>query len=402
MRTKILFGFLIAAFLCVAAGASVAYYHSAADPSQTVSSSHLKMLLRPPSLSTVHFGEAIRSANPANLRYYLSDGRLVFHAALGLAGLLCCAMSFSRAAKLAQALSEGAIEPARRLHAMDLRRFRAGAARADSASSYGLKSRLTRWFGAIAVLLSVASFVLIYSRLPHLLQRHSLERGRAAAMSVVEAVTPQLMNGDRTQLRPMLLNHLSRNDLAYILVFDADQAPLAYAGPEVSEPAEAVRAGLTVDAQGERSTRLNNRTAYDLLARVDNGRLGIVQVGIWRARIEDQARKVLLVVAVLFVAVTYGAILGARRLFATVTRPLEDLTASAVALSSGDLETPIATPASGAMAQLGEALERVRTALKPAISRLKAELDVPARFTVLGAFAGDLAEPDDKKTGDPE
>lgn len=397
MRTKIFFGFLIAAFLWVAAGASVAYYHSSGDPSQAVSPNQLKKLLRPPSLPSLGIGETIRSVNPANLRYYLSDARLIFHAALGLAGLLCCAVAFGRAAKLAQTLSEAAIEPERRVHALDIRRAFAAASGARSDSSHGLKSRLTRWFGVLAVLLSGASFLLLYSQLPQVLHSHSMERGRAAAISIVDAVTAQVNSGDKTPLQPLLLNHLARNDLAYIFVFDADQAPLGYVGPEVSEPVETLRAGLTVDAQGQRSTRLHNRIAYDLLARVDNGRLGSVQVGIWRARIEDQVRKVLLVVAVLFVALTYGLILGARRLFGKITRPLEELVASAEALSRGDLETPIVLPASGAIAKLGEALERVRTALKPAIGRLKAELDVPARFTIMGAILRDAWDAHDKK-----
>lgn len=285
---------------------------------------------------------------------------------------------------------------------MNIRGFRNGAAGATSESSHRLKSRLTRWFGAIAVMLSVASFLLIYSRLSHLLQRHGNERGRAVAMSLVDAVTSQLMSGDKAQLRSLLQNRLSRDDLAYILVFDADQTPIVYAGPEVSEPAEALRAGLTVDAQGERSTRLHSRFAYDFLAPIDNGRLGHVQVGLWRARIEDQVRKVLFVVAVLLVAMTYGATLGARRLFARITRPLEELVASAEGLSRGDLETPIVIFAAGPMAQLGDSLERVRNTLKPAISHLKAELDVPARVMVLGALARDLGEQDNENTADPK
>lgn len=402
MRTKIFTGILVAAFLSVAAGAGVAYYHSGGDPYQTFNAQHLKALLAPPSLPAFGAAAAIGSANPANLSYYLTDGQLMFYAALALTGMFCCAIAFGRAAKLARALPRAATQRTHHPHAMDIFRLSAGARRLQSESRYGLKSRLTRWFGAIALLLSAASFLLAYAKLSDRLRRHGIESGRTIAINVADAVTPLLVNGNTAELREMLLGYLARNNLAYILVLDGNQSPLAYGGAQGSNAAEAVLNGLAVDAQGQRISHFRNQIAYDLTAPIDSGKLGTVRVGVWRARIEDQVSKVLLVMALLLVAMTYGAILAAYRLFARITRPLEDLAASAEGLSRGDLETPIEISTPGPMAQLGDSLERVRSALKPAIGRLKAELDVPARFTVMGAFMHDAWEARNEKSGTGE
>lgn len=401
MRTRFFTGLLVAAFLSVAAGASVAYYQTAGDPAQTFNSARIKALLRPPSLTPLAVPDAIRSASPQTLRFYLYNPQLMVYAALALGGVLCFVMALGRAVKLAWAGAP--VERLQQRHAIDNSRLKSGARAVSSESRYGLKGRLTQWFGAIAALLSIASFLSVYSSLSLLLHRHGIEHGRAIANNLAESVAAQLASANDAQLRQLLSSLWSRNGLAYVLVFDGNRVPVAYAGPEVSGVADAVLNGLTVDGQGQRITYFRNRVAYDLLARADNrtlGTPGTVQVGVWRARIEDQVRKVLVVIAILLVAVTYGAILGARRLFARLTRPLEELAASAEALSRGDLETPIAIPPSGPMAQLGAALESVRTALKPVISRLKAELDVPARFTVLGALARDFGAEPSKKTSD--
>ncbi|MBM4261858.1 MAG: HAMP domain-containing protein [Deltaproteobacteria bacterium] len=397
MRTKFFTSFLVAAFLCSAAGASIAYYHTNVAPSQTFNANQFRALFSPPSLPGFGIIAAIRSASPETLRFYLHDSQLMFYAILALTGLFCCAVAFGRAFRLAHAVSVSSEERMQQLHAINIQGLSSGA-RQQVEPFYGLKGRLTRWFGAIAVLLSSASFLYVYTSLTPLVRRHTFERGRAIAASVAEAAKPQLTNGDATQLRQMLSDQLARNSLAYILVFDGNQAPVAYAGPEVSDPADAVRHGLTVDARGERISRFRNQVVYNMVAGVDNGESGSVQVGVWRSRIEEQARKFLVVIAVLFIAATYGAILGANRLFARVTRPLEELAVSAEALSHGNLETPIAAPAGAPLAQLGDSLEQVRAALKPAINRLKADLDVPVRFTIMGAILRDAWERQNKKS----
>ncbi len=121
------------------------------------------------------------------------------------------------------------------------------------------------------------------------------------------------------------------------------------------------------------TTRLRGKSVYETRARLLDGQLGLVRVGLWAETVEDDLRATLLpIIGLILACLALGVVISVMLASKTV-RPILDLKSIADDISRGRLDTSVSIQSNDEVGELGRSLERMRASLKAAMVRLNRE-----------------------------
>jgi methyl-accepting chemotaxis protein len=133
----------------------------------------------------------------------------------------------------------------------------------------------------------------------------------------------------------------------------------------------------TVSAEGRRHTqrqavRLSGKIVYDTSVPILGGQVGDAHLGMRRDFVQGEIRHAVLPMIGIISAIIIGGIAFSSLFVWMMIRPIRHLRHMAVGMSKGDLDTPldIGVRSHDEIGDLARSLERMRSSLKAAMSRL--------------------------------
>ncbi len=203
------------------------------------------------------------------------------------------------------------------------------------------------------------------------LQKELIEKGKAIAANLAQYSAEGLLEEDKAALKEMATGVKKFESVEYVLIINSEGAILAdtYNGQVPSE--------LNVPKKSEKEDvqRIdinNGETAvYDISYPVEDGMLGTIRVGMRKSYIDATVYKTNIILILTILGVTIAGILIVLLLANKIIKPILYLTERADKISQGELEEKVKVDTNDEIAQLGDALERLRESVKLALDRLK-------------------------------
>ncbi len=203
------------------------------------------------------------------------------------------------------------------------------------------------------------------------LQKGLIDKGKAIAVNLAQYSAEGILEEDKAILREMAIGQKRFESVEYVLILNSEGTILAdtYNG---QVPVE-----LTVFENNEKeSVRIINIkegdvSVYDLVYPVEDGMLGAIRIGMKKSYIDNTIFRTNITLLLTIIGVTLVGIFIVLLLANRIIKPIIYLTIRANKISQGELEEKVTVKTNDEIAQLGDALERLRESVKLALDRLK-------------------------------
>ena len=235
----------------------------------------------------------------------------------------------------------------------------------------GLTGKMIICFSGVVVAFGLLAVAVTYFTLRPSLNRHVMQRVRVMALNVSDGAPGYLLKKNAAGLRELLRKHANTPELAYILVENRAGEIFAHSFTVLPEEIRGRAWVADQPAESQRALRLGDAGVYEVSVPILEGRNGTVRVGVWREHVNAEINETVFPLIKLLALATCGGILAVVFLAWQINRPILRLVAAAKAISSGDLDTP--SPDVGGVSEfreLSRAIERMRSSVKAAITRL--------------------------------
>jgi HAMP domain-containing protein len=238
----------------------------------------------------------------------------------------------------------------------------------------GLTVKMSLIFGGMIAVFGLLAMAAAYYALFGAITDHASKRAVALATNVGDAAAGQMLAKKTAGLQELVVKHARGGEVAYLVVVDRKGKVLAHSlenspdGPKT----EFAREGLEgLHDTKQMATTFRGAVVYEARVPILEGRIGAVRAAIWKKAVDDEIKRAAIpLFSMILIAVVVGvavAICAARRL----SQPILRLAESADRISSGSLETaPFGVEASGEIGRLARSVERMRSSLKAAMTRL--------------------------------
>jgi HAMP domain-containing protein len=190
------------------------------------------------------------------------------------------------------------------------------------------------------------------------------------ATNLSDSAAVPLLKGNVLEVHALVSKYALLPGVAYVLVRDGKGKVVA---PGLGVLPPDLRQSFVPPGQRQASQRelpFRGRKVYETSAPILEGRMGGVSVAIWAHTVEDEIRRAILplvgVVAIALAASLLFAVFVSQGITGRVLR----LKQVADKVSLGDLETPVGIESNDEIGDLAHALERMRSSLKAAMTRL--------------------------------
>jgi methyl-accepting chemotaxis protein len=203
------------------------------------------------------------------------------------------------------------------------------------------------------------------------LQKELIQIGKTIAVNLAQYSAEGLLEEDKVALKEMATGAKSFESVEYILILNSEGAILAdtYNG---SVPAELTAVEKSeAEAVNLVEIKKGDVAVYDISYPVEDGELGAIRVGMKKSYIDETVFQTIVTLLLTIVGVTVAGILLVLLLATKIIRPILYLTERADKISQGELEEKVKVDTNDEIAQLGDALERLRESVKLALDRLK-------------------------------
>jgi HAMP domain-containing protein len=233
-----------------------------------------------------------------------------------------------------------------------------------------LMRRLVIAFSAVGIVFGGIVCLIVYSFLGPVIEKDVKSRTDAAALGLHEMAAPAMAAGRRKELTEVVEKYVSK-DAAYIYIENGRGEMIAHWPADLPRylhrdfPRSAERALGGVDAD------YRELPIYEIAKRLGNPNGGFAHLAIWRRAIDDQARHVLIGIAVMVLA----SLLAVTALFIwvmrSVNRPFVEIVDQAERISKGDFDVPLQLQRTDEIGELARSLERMRSSLRAVKIRLE-------------------------------
>ena len=120
-----------------------------------------------------------------------------------------------------------------------------------------------------------------------------------------------------------------------------------------------------------RTLTFGGRTVYETAVPLLDGQAGAVRVGLWAEEVDAEIRRAITPVIFSILAVIAGGVICSIYLVWQINRPIVKLVRIASHISRGELDIPLSgTHDPGEFGELSRSLERMRSSVKAAMTRL--------------------------------
>jgi len=236
-----------------------------------------------------------------------------------------------------------------------------------------LRSRLVIGFLALSLLVAIVAASFTYSYLQRAVERGAKARAGITAMAV-NAMAVWHVDGQRYQeLRDELTKATTRPAVAYAYVEDGEGKLIAHAPKDM--PNQLIRRPSLEPRlmTGEQLVGYRDEIVYDYAQRSGLNNRFVVHLGIWQDSVLIETWSVLgpILLAVVLLILCAAAAFGV--LLRDLHRPLLELVEQSTRISKGDFSVTLATKRDDELGDLARSLERMRSSLRPVLSRIGTE-----------------------------
>jgi len=232
--------------------------------------------------------------------------------------------------------------------------------------------KLTIGLAALITLLGLFIIGVVYQLTSGALRDQFDQRALAIATNLSDAASANVVRKNVLELYGLVRKYALLQGVEYAFIEDGKGEVIAHTlgtfPPELKE---------TVSPEGRlhmqrRTLRLEGKMVYETSVPILGGQVGAAHLGMGGDFVEGEIRRAVLPIIEIVAGVILGGILISSVLVAVMTRTIRRLAQVASDMSKGDLETPV-TLGSASRDEIGDlarALERLRSSLKAAMSRL--------------------------------
>ena len=232
--------------------------------------------------------------------------------------------------------------------------------------------KLTIGLAALITLLGLFIIGVVYQLTSGALRDQFDQRALAIATNLSDAASANAVRKNVLELYGLVRKYALLQGVEYAFIEDGKGEVIAHTlgtfPPELKE---------TVSPDGRlhmqrRALRLEGKMVYETSVPILGGQVGAAHLGMGGDFVEGEIRRAVLPIIEIVAGVILGGILISSVLVAVMTRTIRRLAQVASDMSKGDLETPV-TLGSASRDEIGDlarALERLRSSLKAAMSRL--------------------------------
>jgi two-component system, cell cycle sensor histidine kinase and response regulator CckA len=243
--------------------------------------------------------------------------------------------------------------------------------------SMGLKWKIGGIFTGVMLLLSALVIAAVYRVTQDTLREQLDKRAVAIATSFSDAAAGHVAGSNVLALQALARKYTLLEGVAYAYVADSRGEVIAHTFRAFPEDfRQELFTGGTHKLQ-RRELLLGERTVYETALPILEGQMGRVHVGFWADTVKAEIqRAVVPIVGIIAVVPFVGALLSFL-LAHWIVRPLVGLREVADKVTMGDLETCIGgkcISSSDEVGDLARSLERMRSSLRAAMSRLGREI----------------------------
>jgi HAMP domain-containing protein len=243
--------------------------------------------------------------------------------------------------------------------------------------SVGLKWKIGGIFTVVMLLLSALVIAAVYWVTQDTLREQLDKRARAIGTSFSDAAAAHVAANNVLALQALARKYTLLEGVAYAYVADRRGEVIAHtfrAFPE--ELRQELSTGGKHGPQ-RRELSLGERTVYETALPILEGQMGSVHVGFWADTIQAEIQRALVPIVGIIALVPFVGALLSFVLAHWILRPLVGLREVADRVTMGDLETCIGgkcITSSDEVGDLARSLERMRSSLRAAMSRLGREI----------------------------
>lgn len=239
----------------------------------------------------------------------------------------------------------------------------------------GLAGKMTVSFSVIIAFFGILTIATVYFTLGSSLERHAGERAMLAAIHIADDVAPLIYKKNSAGLRTLLRRYAGQQGVAYVLVENSAGEILAHSFVGLSEE---LKRDFVHGSVGQDESRVwsevGQDAAYEVKVPVLEGRAATVRLGLWRNDFNAEISRTVAPLFKLILLVMCGGIMLTIYFAWKINRPIARLVKAARSISTGNLDAPsLDVDDTSECGELSRAVERLRSSVNAAMSRLNAE-----------------------------
>ena len=199
-------------------------------------------------------------------------------------------------------------------------------------------------------------------------------RGEAIASSMERSAATLIYENNRVLLDQLIRAQMNFGTVNYVIVSnDSNQVIVDTFYKNI--PVEIQNKKIDDFSDIDRLITYNfqniEKEVYEVVHPIEAGVVGYIRIGMDKAYVDDEIQKTIFYILITISVSVILSLIGAFMLVESITQPIMYLTDTADKISMGDFATPITVKSKDEIAELGNAIERMRESLKAAIERLK-------------------------------
>jgi HAMP domain-containing protein len=210
----------------------------------------------------------------------------------------------------------------------------------------------------------------VYRLVPTVVQDQVKRQAFATAKNLSDRAESHLVKRNPSALHALLVKYSRLDGVAYVFVEDGKGTVMA--DRLGSFPAELQEMLATDESRSTdwRMVSLRGQAIYDVRVPILDGERGTAHVGIRKDSVDERIHAALFPLVTSIATVIIGGMLMVFFVVSRLSRPILQLAEVAHQMSNGDLGTPTAIHSRDEVGDLACSLERMRSSLKAAMSRL--------------------------------
>jgi HAMP domain-containing protein len=232
-----------------------------------------------------------------------------------------------------------------------------------------LRGKIAGTFTGIIVSVGLLVIGMVYHRVGTALHYQLDQRAKAIATTLTDTASGFIMGRNVLELNALIAKYALLDGIAYVFIEDTKGNVIANS-LGVLPPELKPSSSQALRETAESSLTLRGRPVQETRVPILGGRVGAAHVGIWVDETEAEIRRVLFPTIALIAGAVVMGIVVSIFLAQRIIRPVLGLTAAADKISKGNLDTPITVQSADEIGELARSLERMRTSLKAAMTRL--------------------------------
>jgi len=236
-------------------------------------------------------------------------------------------------------------------------RVEPGMARHWSILGRGLTGKMLLALTGTVALFGFSTVAVVYFTVTNSLREHQLKRATVLALNISDAAASYVVAKKTAELGALLGKSASGPAAQSLATLPSELPPSLNQAPT----RRTQRQTLTV----------GGRAVYETTVPLLEGQAGTVRVGLWAQEVEAEIHRTVAPVILGILAVLAGGLICSIYLVWQINRPIAKLVRIASHISHGELDMPLSgTRDPGEFGELSRALERMRSSVKAAMTRL--------------------------------